>query len=72
MLFNIYAEAMIWESLDELEEGVKVGGMLVKSVRFADDQAMIARSEERLQHMMNRTNEVVLDYGMKINAKKTF
>ena len=71
LIFNIYAEAMIRESLDDLEEGVKVGGMLVKSVRFADDQAMIARSEEGLQHMMNRTNEVVLDNGIRSMPRRT-
>ena len=71
LLFNIYAEAMIKEALDEVEEGINVGGKLVKSVRFADDQAMVASTEEGLQSIMDCVNRVNDRYGMKINIKKT-
>ena len=37
VLFNIYAEAPVKESFENIEERVKVGGKLAKSVRFADD-----------------------------------
>jgi len=45
----------------------------VQAIRFADDQAMTASSEEGLQRMMEqealeRTSE---EYGMHINLKKT-
>ena len=43
----------------------------MKSVRFADDQAMIATSEAGLQRMMDKTNVVVEEYGMRMNVKKT-
>ena len=59
ILFNIYAEAMIRNSLEDLAEVIKVGGQLIKSVRFADDQAMTASTEAGLQHMMQVTNRVV-------------
>jgi len=32
MLFNIYAEAIVKEALDNLDVGVKIGGVLVKAV----------------------------------------
>ena len=48
ILFNIYAEAMIREVLDDVAEGVKVGGKLIKAVRFANDQAMIGTTETGL------------------------
>ena len=32
-------------SMEEIEEGIKVGGKLVKDVHFADDQGMIVGSE---------------------------
>lgn len=70
ILFNIYAEAMLREALEEVE-GVRVGGQLVKSVRFADDQAMVASTASGLQHMMECTNKIVNNYGMRINIKKT-
>ena len=48
-LFNIYAEAMMKEALSELDNSVKVGGRLIKSVRFADDKAIVCSIEEGLQ-----------------------
>ena len=71
LLFNIYAEAMVQEAMSPIKEGVKVGGRVVKAVRFADDQAMVADSEEGLQRMITSLNQVVERYGMKINIKKT-
>ena len=37
------------EALEDTEEGVVVGGNLLKDIKFADDQAMIASREEGLQ-----------------------
>ena len=56
VLFNIYAEAMMKEALHSLEEGVKVGGVRIKTVKFADDQAMVAGTKKRLQSIMEETN----------------
>ena len=62
LLFNIYAEAMMKESMEEVQEGVKIGGHLIQAVRFADDQAMTASTAEGLQSIMTRLNEVVERY----------
>ena len=56
-LFNIYVEAMMKKALHLLEEGVKVGGVLIKAVRFADDQAMVAGTEKGLQSIMEEKKE---------------
>jgi len=71
LLFNIYAQAMMDEAMDEVFDGVKVGGHLIQAVRFADDQAMTASSAEGLQSIMTKLNEVVERYKMRINIKKT-
>ena len=42
LLFNIYAEAMMMEAMEGIEEGIKIRGKLLNDVRFADDQGMIA------------------------------
>jgi hypothetical protein len=42
LLFSIYAEAMMLEAMEGIEEGVRVGGKLIRDVRFADDQGMVA------------------------------
>ena len=71
LLFNIYAEAMMAEAMEGVEEGVKIGGKLIKDVRFADDQGMVAGNEPGLQKIMDSLNSTSLKYGMKINSKKT-
>ena len=43
----------------------------MKDVRFADDQGMVASTQNGLQRLMDRVNEASKRYGMKINVKKT-
>jgi len=40
-------------------------------LRFADDQAMMAGSQKGLQKMMDQLNKISIEYGMRINIKKT-
>ena len=40
LLFNIYIEGFVEEAIEGEEEGVRIGGRLLKVIRFADDQAM--------------------------------
>ena len=44
MLFSIYAEIMVKEALNGVEEEIKVGGRMVNEDRFADDQGMVANT----------------------------
>ena len=37
------------EAFENINEGVKVGGELVKDVKFADDQGMVSSTEKGLQ-----------------------
>ena len=68
---------MMVEAMEEMEEEVKVGGRLLKDVRFAVDQGVVADSEIGLQRLMDglvRTAKQLLYiymYDMKINVKKT-
>jgi len=71
LLFSIYAESMMKDALENIEEGVLVGGRLLKDVRFADDQAMVSSTNEGLQRLMNALVEAADEYGMKVNVKKT-
>ena len=48
-----------------------MGGKIIKTLRFANDQAMLAGSEYDLQSMMDQLNMVSVNYNMKINTKKT-
>ena len=62
---------MMREALEDIDEGVKVGGRLVEDTRFADDQAMLASTKDGLQRLMDELHKGVVEYGMKINTKKT-
>ena len=71
ILVNIYSEAMLRDALSGVNEGIRVGGHLIKTVRFADDQATLASSVKGLQLMMNKMQEDSGEYDMKINVKTT-
>jgi len=71
LLFSIYAEKMMIEAMEDIDEGVNVGGKLVKDVKFADDQGMVASSEQGLQRLMDALATTAKKYDMKINIKKT-
>ena len=57
--------------MEETEEGIQVGGRLIKDLRFADDQAMLATTQEGLQRMMDQLNLTSWKYNMKTNISKT-
>jgi len=57
--------------LEKKNDGIRVGGRLVKTIKFADDLALIAGSSAGLTRMLSRLNRKVEKYGMKINATKT-
>src|SRR6267154_3188044 len=71
LLFSIYAEVMMIEVLEDMEEGVLVGGKLVSDVRFAADQGMVASTEMGLQRLMNKLNDTAKRFDKKINVQKT-
>jgi len=50
---------------------VKVSAVVVKSVRFADDQAMVLNSNAGLQKIIDALNTTSVEYGVKNNIKKT-
>ena len=70
-LFSIYAEEMMINALEGMEKGIKVGGTRVRDIRFADDQAMIANTEEELKEIVDAMNMTATAYNMKINVDKT-
>ena len=70
LLYNIYAEFMIAEALENNNDEIKIGAELVAAVRYADDKAMMSHTNARLQRIMDALKDAGKDYGMKINRKK--
>jgi hypothetical protein len=70
VLFNIYDEAMIREAFDDVNEGIKIGGKLIKEVKFVDNKGVLASTERGLPKLMTNLDIVTNNYGMKISIKK--
>ena len=45
--------------------------VIINTIRYADDKAVVANSQKGLQQLMDNLNKVTRDFGMKINMKKT-
>ena len=69
LLFNIYSE-MIFRVLKD-EEGIKIGGLKINNLRYADDSVILAESEEDLQRLVGKVNDEGERFGMAINVSKT-
>ena len=54
-LFNLYIESVIREAgIDEM--GIKIGGKLVSNLRYADDTALCANSQEEAERLIGKVN----------------
>ena len=52
-LFNLYAEYMMWYiGLDEAQAGIKIARRNISNLRYADDTALMADSEEELMNLL--------------------
>jgi hypothetical protein len=51
--------------------GVKMGGIQLACLLYADDPVLIADSEERLQKMMNTTTQFLQQWRFVVSARKT-
>ena len=69
--FLHYAEEMVTEVFNGIVLGIKAGGKKVMDVRFADDQAMIANTEDELQKIVDLLDRSAKNFNMKINIEKT-
>ena len=56
-LFNLYAEYIVWNGLDEAQAGIKIAGRNINNVRFADDTTLMAESKEKLKSLLMKVKE---------------
>ena len=69
-LFSLYTE-MIMRKINHMD-GVRIGGINVNNIRYADDTAIIADSEEQLPNLINLIADENRKFGLEINKRKTF
>ncbi len=53
MLFNLYSELIMRHALEKWEDGIEIGGTFYNNLRYADDVALLATTEGKLQELVN-------------------
>ena len=56
--------------LDEAQAGIKIAGRNINNLRYADDTALIAESEEELKSLLMKVKEESEKVGLKLNIQK--
>ena len=68
-LFNLYTEFIFRETEDL--PGVKIGGINLNNIRYADDTVLLTENEQDLQNLVTSVEKESKKYGLKMNVKKT-
>ena len=57
--------------LDEAQTGIKIAGWNINNLRYADDNTLMAESEEELESLFIKVKEESEKVGLKLNIQKT-
>ena len=57
--------------LEEAQAGIKIARRNINNLRYADDTALIAESEEELKSFLMKVKEESEKVGLKLNIQKT-
>ena len=62
----------MWNArLDEAQAGIKIAMWNINNLRYADDTALMAESEEELKRLLMKVKEESEKVGLKLNIQKT-
>jgi len=70
ILFNLYSECITKEALEGFGD-FKIGGQIIRTVKYADELVLLAKEEKVLQDMIDKLMETGGCYGMEMNVEKT-
>ena len=57
--------------LEEAQAGIKIAERNINNLRYADDNTLMAESEEELKSLLMKVNEESEKVGLKLNIQKT-
>ena len=57
--------------LEEVQAGIKIAGININNLRYADDTTLMAESEEELKSLLMKVKEESGKVGLKLNIQKT-
>ena len=69
-LFNICAEYIMRNGLNEAQTGIKISRRNINDLRYADDTTLMAESEEELKSLLMKVKEESEKVGLKFNIQK--
>ena len=70
--FNLYAGYLMRNAgMDEAQAGIKIAGININNLRYADDSTLMAESEEELRSLMLKVKKESKKVGLKLNILKT-
>ena len=70
-LFNLYTEYIMRNAgLDEAQVGIKIAGRNINKLRYADDNTLMAESEEELKDLLIKVKGEIEKTGLKLNIQK--
>ena len=56
--------------MDEVQAGIKIVGRNINNLRYADDNSLLAQSEEKLKNLLMKVKEESEKTGLKLNIHK--
>ena len=57
--------------LDEAQAGINIAGRNINNLRYADDNSLMAESEEELKSLLMKVKEESVKAALKLNIQKT-
>ena len=57
--------------LEEAQAGIKIAGININNLRYADDSTLMAESEKELRSLMLKVKKESEKFGLKLNILKT-
>ena len=71
-LFNLHAEYIMRNAgLEEAQAGIKIARRIINNFRYADDNTLMAESEEELKSLLKKVKEESEKVGLKLDIQKT-
>ena len=71
-LSNLHVECIMRNAgLEEAQAGIKIAGRNISNLRYADNTALMAKSEEQLKSLLMKVKEESEKVGLKLNIQKT-
>ena len=71
-LFNLYAEHIMRNAgLEEIQAGIKIAGIKINNLRYANDTTLMAESQEELKSLLMKVKKESEKAGLKLSIQDT-